>query len=32
MPSWLPTMMLCCLAAAMLGWILAAILDQWKNR
>ena len=32
MPSWLPTMVLCCLAAAMLGWVVAWMLDEWKNR
>jgi len=25
-------MVLCCLAAAMLGWVVAWMLDEWKNR
>jgi hypothetical protein len=32
MPSWLPYMVACCLAAGLLGWIVAWMLDEWKNR
>lgn len=32
MPSWVPTMVMCCLAAAMLGWVLGWAWDEWNNR
>jgi len=32
MPSWVYYMVACCLAGAIVGWILAWMLDEWNNR
>ena len=32
MPSWIPTMVACCLAAFIIGWTLGWIFDEWKNK
>ena len=32
MPSWLPIMVLCCVAAFIVGWILGYVVEEWKNK
>ena len=32
MPSWIPYMMVSCLAAFLIGYILAWAMDQWRDR
>ena len=32
MQSWMATMVACCLAAFILGYVVAWTLDQWKDR
>ena len=31
MPSWVYTMVACCLAAFIIGWVIGWIVDEWKN-
>jgi hypothetical protein len=32
MPDWVPYMVLACVAALILGWILGWAWDEWNNR
>ena len=31
MPSWMFTMAACCLAAMIVGWIIAWVVDEWGD-